>query len=322
MLLHRDQWTLTQGVIDCMLIALSGLALLGLRYPLQMLPILLFESAWKLLWLGVVALPMWLTGQLTAPYAAMTADLLWVVIILAVIPWRYVAARYLTQPGDRWRPRTRPPRRRHRRRRAMTVTTPSLDDAVALAARAETRRHPGLVIGACNTRTGQRTIVGVGHTRLPDGPAPQADTLFEIGSITKVFTGLLLAIGVVRGEVTLDTPIELAAAARAGPSAPGRPTDHSGAPRHPPVRAAPLPGQPVVRDPSGHPPRGEPVPRAGRATASSTSSPAPDCAECRAPDPSPTPTSAPACSDSDWSPQPAPTATATSSGPASAPRSG
>ena len=31
MLLHRDQWTLTQGVIDCMLIALSGLALLGLR---------------------------------------------------------------------------------------------------------------------------------------------------------------------------------------------------------------------------------------------------------------------------------------------------
>jgi len=93
MLLHRDQWTLTQGVIDCMLIALSGLALLGLRYPLQMLPILLFESAWKLLWLGVVALPMWLTGQLTTPYAAMTADLLWVIIILAVIPWRYVAAR-------------------------------------------------------------------------------------------------------------------------------------------------------------------------------------------------------------------------------------
>lgn len=104
-LLHRDQWTLTQGVIDCMLIALSALALLGLRYPLQMLPILLFESAWKLIWLGVVALPKWLTGQLNPSYAAMTSDLLWVVVILAVIPWRYVAARYITRPGDRWRPR-------------------------------------------------------------------------------------------------------------------------------------------------------------------------------------------------------------------------
>ena len=106
MLFQRDQWTLTQGVIDCMLIALSVLALLGLRYPLQMLPVLLFESAWKLTWLSVVSLPMWLTGQLTASYWAMTSDLLWVVIILAVIPWRYVAARYVAQRGERWRPRS------------------------------------------------------------------------------------------------------------------------------------------------------------------------------------------------------------------------
>ena len=123
----------------------------------------------------------------------------------------------------------------------MTVADPSLDDAVALAARAETRRHPGLVIGACDTRTGQRTVVGVGHTRLPDGPAPQANTLFEIGSITKVFTGLLLAIGVVRGEVALDTPI--GALLPTGPALPDRDgrqitmehlaTHRSGLPRSP-----------------------------------------------------------------------------------------
>lgn len=37
--------------------------------------------------------------------------------------------------------------------------------------------------------------------------APDDRTLYEIGSISKVFTSLLLADAVVRGEVTLDTPI-------------------------------------------------------------------------------------------------------------------
>ena len=45
---------------------MSVLALLGLRYPLRMLPILLFEVAWKLTWLGVVALPLWSEDKLDA----------------------------------------------------------------------------------------------------------------------------------------------------------------------------------------------------------------------------------------------------------------
>jgi CubicO group peptidase (beta-lactamase class C family) len=45
-------------------------------------------------------------------------------------------------------------------------------------------------------------------TLAPDNPAaPDDRTIYEIGSITKVFTALLLADAVVRGEVTLDTPI-------------------------------------------------------------------------------------------------------------------
>ena len=40
-----------------MLTAMSILAFLGLRYPVKMLPVLLFESAWKLLWLALVAVP-------------------------------------------------------------------------------------------------------------------------------------------------------------------------------------------------------------------------------------------------------------------------
>ena len=48
-----------------LLVAMSVLALLGLRSPQRMLPILLFEVGCKLTWLSVVALPLWLDGDLT-----------------------------------------------------------------------------------------------------------------------------------------------------------------------------------------------------------------------------------------------------------------
>ena len=47
-----------------------------------------------------------------------------------------------------------------------------------------------------------------GETGNPAHPVPTADTLFEIGSITKVFTALLLADQVNQGVVTLDTTTE------------------------------------------------------------------------------------------------------------------
>jgi CubicO group peptidase (beta-lactamase class C family) len=40
------------------------------------------------------------------------------------------------------------------------------------------------------------------------GPQPDADSVFEIGSITKTFTALLLADAVVRGALKLDDPVE------------------------------------------------------------------------------------------------------------------
>lgn len=109
LLFQRDQpWELMEGVVNCILVAMSVLALVGLRYPLQMLPLLLFESAWKLLWLGLVALPLWIRDQLDPSFAAMTFDLAFVLAIVAIIPWDYVVTHYLSKPGDRWRSTAQP----------------------------------------------------------------------------------------------------------------------------------------------------------------------------------------------------------------------
>lgn len=46
-----------EGVVVCLLAAMSLLAFLGPRYPIRMLPILLFEVAWKEIWIAAVAIP-------------------------------------------------------------------------------------------------------------------------------------------------------------------------------------------------------------------------------------------------------------------------
>jgi CubicO group peptidase (beta-lactamase class C family) len=53
-----------------------------------------------------------------------------------------------------------------------------------------------------------RRFVGFGPRVKGDPGQVDADTVFEIGSMTKVFTGLLLAEAVRRGEVALDEPIQ------------------------------------------------------------------------------------------------------------------
>lgn len=98
-----EQRGLHEGTVLTMLVAMSVLALVGLRYPAQMLPVLLFEVVWKLLWLGTVALPLWLDADLAGATLEQTGRVLWVVIIIAVVPWRHVVSQFVTSRGDRWR---------------------------------------------------------------------------------------------------------------------------------------------------------------------------------------------------------------------------
>lgn len=94
------------SVVRAMLGAVSLLALLGLRYPLQMLPLLLFELVWKTIWVLAFGLPLWSADALDAGTSeTMFACLMGLVIFPLVIPWGYVFARYLREPGERWRGR-------------------------------------------------------------------------------------------------------------------------------------------------------------------------------------------------------------------------
>ena len=102
-LVAHEPWELKQGTVVTMLVAMSVLALLGLRYPQRMLPILLFEVGWKLTWLAIVALPLWLDGALDGATREQVATVLWVVIVIAVIPWRHVVSQFVLARGDRWR---------------------------------------------------------------------------------------------------------------------------------------------------------------------------------------------------------------------------
>ena len=82
---------------------MSLLAFLGLRYPVRMLPILLFEVTWKVIWIAAVALPHLVADDIDAATSAVLFNCSLVVIIIAVIPWPYVWRNYVRAPGDAWR---------------------------------------------------------------------------------------------------------------------------------------------------------------------------------------------------------------------------
>lgn len=94
-----------RGVTWCLLSTVALLAVLGLRYPLKMLPLLFFELIWKASWVVVIGLPLRASGQLEGAFSeTWFANVLGLVIFPIVIPWGYVVRKYIREPGDRWTP--------------------------------------------------------------------------------------------------------------------------------------------------------------------------------------------------------------------------
>jgi len=91
------------GIVLVMLAAFSILCALGIRYPLQMLPIMLWELLWKAMWLLLVALPQWRGGTMSLATRQTLIDCAPLVLLLLALPWGYVVRNYLRKPAERWR---------------------------------------------------------------------------------------------------------------------------------------------------------------------------------------------------------------------------
>ncbi len=93
-----------RGMINSMFGGLWLMGVLGVRYPLRMLPIFLFEFAWKTIWLLAFGLPQWLAGTGSERLAD---DLVSIgngpILFGLIIPWTYVWRHYVRAPAERWR---------------------------------------------------------------------------------------------------------------------------------------------------------------------------------------------------------------------------
>lgn len=88
-------------IVRALLGALAVMSLLGLRYPLQMLPLLMFELLWKVIWIVAFALPMWMGPGLDAVAAEnLFATGMGVILVPLVLPWGYMIRRYFTAPAE------------------------------------------------------------------------------------------------------------------------------------------------------------------------------------------------------------------------------
>lgn len=99
---HDDTLPRMTGVAWALLGTIGLLSVLGLRYPLRMVPLLLFEFTWKMIWLAAFAAPRWLDGTLDDAMRQTTFETALGGILLLVIPWRYVWTNYITSRGDPW----------------------------------------------------------------------------------------------------------------------------------------------------------------------------------------------------------------------------
>ena len=93
-----------RGMIDSMFAGLWVMGVLGLRYPLQMLPIFLFEFVWKSVWLLAYGLPQWFAGSGSPK---LSEDLIAIgngpILFGLIIPWGYVWQHFIRKPAERWR---------------------------------------------------------------------------------------------------------------------------------------------------------------------------------------------------------------------------
>jgi hypothetical protein len=100
-LTHTGDWDPKDAIAWCVWTAFATLAGLGIIRPLKMIPILLLEIFYKVLWLLIVAYPLWSKGTLAdSPAQGTTSAFLWVLLPIIAVPWGYVWVTYFYKPRN------------------------------------------------------------------------------------------------------------------------------------------------------------------------------------------------------------------------------
>ena len=93
---HQGDWNPDDAMIWSVWAAFATLAVLGLFRTVQMIPILLLEIFYKVLWLAIVAYPLWQSGELQgSPAEGMTYAFVWVLLPIVSVPWGFVFRHYI-----------------------------------------------------------------------------------------------------------------------------------------------------------------------------------------------------------------------------------
>jgi len=88
-------WDLIYGIAFSLYAAYALLMLLGVRFPVRMLPLLLLQIIYKTIWLIAVGYLLWSAGRLN-PTAIESIKFFASIVVLdlIVIPWPYVFEKY------------------------------------------------------------------------------------------------------------------------------------------------------------------------------------------------------------------------------------
>ena len=92
---HTGLWQPIPGIAYSFWAAFSLLAILGIIHPLKMIPLLLVQFTYKLIWSIIVAYPIWSANQLPASHELTNIMVKGVVVDLLIIPWPYVLRNFI-----------------------------------------------------------------------------------------------------------------------------------------------------------------------------------------------------------------------------------
>jgi hypothetical protein len=93
---HTGPWDPLHAVAFCVWATYPTLFIFGLIHPLKWLPLVLFMIFYKILWLIVVAYPLWRAHALAgSPSDGLAHAFIGAPVMILFVPWRYVFENYI-----------------------------------------------------------------------------------------------------------------------------------------------------------------------------------------------------------------------------------